>query len=415
MNRLLTVAQYEFMTNVKKRSFLWAVFGAPLLSIGLVVVITLVSTFAAGESDVDGENVGYVDPALVLAAGVPAPEGFRAYATDTAARAALEAGEISVYIVIPPVYPATGNVSIFAYGGVSDDFKREVRRWLAASAAADPSLAGAPAERLVNPTRGNIVLENSGRTLDDDPAAFLGLFLVPVVFIILFMTSLQLTSTFLMSGVVEEKANRIMEILVTSVTPGQLLGGKLLGLGLLGLFQVGVWVLAILLALLLLRGTALLSAVVIPPDLVLLMSVYFVVNYFLYASLFAGIGAVTGSEQEARQWAGLLTFPTALPLILLVTFLADPNGTIPTVLTLIPFTSAVTIILRSVFGSVPPEQLALSLGLMLATTVFITWASARVFRWSLLLYGKKPGPRELWRVIRGRAEVATTAAAIQER
>jgi ABC-2 type transport system permease protein len=205
-----------------------------------------------------------------------------------------------------------------------------------------------------------------------------------------------------------------MEILITSVTPMQLLGGKLLGLGALGLVQVGIWAVMAGGGLLLGRNSEILQSVYIPPDLLLLALVYFVVNYFLFSSMFAGIGTVTGTEQEARQWAGLFSFMAAVPMIFLFAFLLDPNGTIPVILSLFPFTSAVSIIIRSVFGTIPPEQLIASLVIMILTAVFITWASAKIFRWSLLLYGKKPSPRELWRVIRGSAEIGTTTASAQE-
>lgn len=413
MNKLLLVARYEFMTNIKKRSFLWAAFGVPLLTVGIVLLVTFITATSEAQSAVKGKNVGYVDLAGILSSPIDMPESFRAYETDAAARAALDESEIDSYFVVSETYKTSGKVAIYAYGGISDELKDTIRRFLAANLVHSLE-SDAPAERLLNPVDRAIFMENTGRELPDSEGAIFGLFMVPIIFIVVFMTSLQLTSTFLMTGVVEEKSNRIMEILVTSITPTQLLGGKLLGLGGLGLVQIGIWAVIAAVGFMLGRNTEFLQAVIIPPDLLLLALVYFVVNYFLFSSLFAGIGAVTGSEQEARQWAGFLSFPAAIPLFFIFQFLTDPNGPIVVILCLIPFTSAVSIIMRAAFAPVPPEQLIASLSLMVLSAVFITWASARVFRWSLLLYGKRPSPRELWRVIRGSVEIGTTTASIRE-
>ena len=202
-----------------------------------------------------------------------------------------------------------------------------------------------------------------------------------------------------MGGIVEERSNRIMEILVTSITPTQLLMGKILGLGLLGLTQLVVWGGAGLILMNVGQQFPFLNGISFPLDLMVVFVVFFLVSYFLLASLMAGIGAVVGSEQESRQFASLISLVLVIPFFFLTTFINNPNSNLALALSFIPFTSPITILLRMGFGSVPFWQIAVSLLILLVTTLFVIWASARVFRWGLLLYGKRIGIRQLIRVI----------------
>jgi ABC-2 type transport system permease protein len=151
-----------------------------------------------------------------------------------------------------------------------------------------------------------------------------------------------------------------------------------------------------------------LSGVSFPPDLVILALIYFLLNYFLTASIMAGIGAAVGSEQESRQVAGIFGFVTAVPFFFIFTFFEDPNGAIPTFLTLFPLTSPLVVILRSAFTAIPTWQIIVSLALLTLTTLAVTWAAARVFRWMLLMYGKKVGIKTIMQALRSR-QMGTTA------
>ena len=98
-----------------------------------------------------------------------------------------------------------------------------------------------------------------------------------------------------------------------------------------------------------------------------------------------------------------------IPLVLLITFIDNSNGTVPVILSLIPFTAPASIILRMSFGAVPVNQVIISIVILLLTTIIFAWASAKIFRWGLLLYGKRVTPRELWRVIRQSPQMGTVA------
>ncbi|MBZ0292232.1 MAG: ABC transporter permease, partial [Anaerolineae bacterium] len=265
-----------------------------------------------------------------------------------------------------------------------------------------------------DPVELTVHIRDSGRELTEN--AIVGLFMVPIIFTIVFFMAMQTTSTYLMSSVAEEKTNRIMEILVTSVTPFQLLLGKIIGLGTLGLTQLAIWLVGGVVLLSVGQQSPFLAGVTLPLDLVLLALVYFVITYFLYAGIMAGIGASAGSEQESRQIAGLVTVIGVIPFFFFALFLTDPQNLLITIMTLVPFTAPLTVLLRSSLGSVPTIELIASLIILLVSAVFAVWASARVFRWSSLLYGQRATPRQIWRVIRGQneANVGTVAAHHEE-
>src|SRR5262249_30572612 len=155
------------------------------------------------------------------------------------------------------------------------------------------------------------------------------------------------------SGVVEEKSNRVIEMLITSITPSQLLIGKIVGLGLLGLTQLFIWMGAGLIALKLGQGSVALAGVTLPVDLLVITVAYFILNSFLLASLMAGVGAVAGGEQEGRLLGGIFSLIVVIPFFFIASFITDPNGTVPLVLSLVPFTAPISVILRMSFGTIP--------------------------------------------------------------
>jgi ABC-2 type transport system permease protein len=399
------VARHEFLTNVRRRSFLFAAFGAPLFTILVMYIVFAITVESFGGTEGIG-LIGYVDESGVLAAAIDQPEDFRPYPDGNAARAAMDAGEIDGYFSLPSNYIDTGMVNLYLRSSsVPEGLYDQIDTFLIANIGS--SVEADRLERLQDPVNTQLLTLDNGRLIRDSGIA--GLFLTPIIFVMVFMLASQTSSGYLMSSVVEEKGNRIMEILITSVTPMQLLVGKIIGLGALGLLQLGIWMIGGAVALQLGQNTELLSGVYIPPDMLLLGLIYFLLTYFLIASLMAGIGATAGGEQESRQLSSIFSLLLFLPFFFLYNLITDPNGTISTILTLLPFTSPVTTIFRMAFGTVPTWQLVVSLIVQIVTTVLIMWAAARVFRWSLLMYGKRPNLRELVRIIRKPSGMGTTA------
>lgn len=403
MNKLLIVAKHELLTNIRRRSFLFGLFGGPIFTIVLMAVIFAVMS----ESETNTERigtVGYVDYAQVLTEERSRPETFLVYADEDSAQQALDAGEIGAYFVLPEDYMTTSNVQAYSQGGMPSALRDQIRTYLRANllGEASPALI----ERLNDPFSLAIHTTNNGRTVGENGAVFM--FLTPIIFITIFMIASQTTSGYLMSGIVEEKTNRIMEILITTISPFQLLMGKIIGLCVLGLIQLGVWLVLAFVIGVLSNNIEALQGISLPPDIFVLSIVYFLLSYFLYGSIMAGLGAMIGSEQESRQYAGLFSIVNVIPFFFIVQLLTDPNGTLAVALSLIPFTAPATVLFRVAFTAVPAWQIALSLVILVITTILVTYISARVFRWSLLLYGKRPSIRQIMSALRPRSGMATT-------
>lgn len=396
MLKMWLVAKREYLYNLKRRSFLFAAFGIPLF---IVVVMLIVSVFTANSSGdlASVGKVGYLDLSGVLSQAVDKPDSFVAYNTEEEASHALQDKTLGAYFVLPKDYMNNGQVRLYNFSTSPDALKSAINDFLLANLSAGRT-GLLSRERVKHPVTLTVHLEDSGRTVQE--GAILGLFFAPLIFTVVFMMASQITSGFLMGGVVEEKTNRIMEVLMTSITPLQLLAGKLIGLGVLGLTQLAVW--GVVAAIVLRFGNTIpfLSAVVLPADLLVVAVIYFLLGYFFLAGIMAGIGAVAGSEEESRQYSGIFSIVLAIPFFAIVTFIQDPNGTLPVVLSLIPFTAPLSMILRMSFGVVPLPQILLSVAVMIASTSLVVWLSARVFRWGLLMYGKRFTPRQLWQVIR---------------
>lgn len=404
MSKAWLVAKHEYLTNVKRKGFLFGAFGVPLLIVVIMVIVAGIAVEAETNTERVG-TVGYVDQSGVLADAIDQPENFMPFASEDDAQAALEAEELGAYFVVQPDYLDTGGVQMVSRTGTPEALLGELNAFLVANVGrgVTPELL----ERLKEPVEMSVVSLDSGRVVEE--SAIFALIFAPIIFVFVFIMATQITSGYLMSGVVEEKSSHIMEILVTSITPFQLLLGKIIGLGALGLTQLVIWIAGSYIALALGQNLEFIAGVTIPLDLLLIGVTYFILGYFLLASMMAGIGAVVGSEQESRQFAGIFSFVLVIPFIALVTFITDPNGTVPVALTLFPLTSPVAVMLRMGFGSIPTWQLIASIAILLVTTIFTVWASAKIFHWALLMYGKRPSLRELLRVLRRPTTMATSA------
>jgi ABC-2 type transport system permease protein len=400
MNKLWLIIRREYLTNVRKPSFLFTAFGTPLIILG-IAVLSVVISLSSETSIEELAGVGYVDQAGVItpeARSEEYPDLFSPYASEEEARAALDSGMIDAYYVIPENYLATSQVQLYSSESMPSDLEDVFDDFLVSSFLSQIT-AEVPPERVLEPVESTLRIESTGRELTE--AGVAGIVILPILLAVVFMIGIQLTSGFVMSGLVEEKTNRLIEVLVTTVTPMQLLAGKLIGLGLLGLTQIGAWL--VLLALVAVFGPSIpfLEGLVIPFDIIFFAAIYFVLGYFMVASIMAAIGVMAGSEMESRQYAGVLSILFVIPIYLTAAFLSDANGTVPTLLSMFPFTAPMSMIMRLGFVNVPAWQIALSIGILLLTALFFVWASARIFRWGLLLYGKRFNLREIIAVLRG--------------
>lgn len=230
----------------------------------------------------------------------------------------------------------------------------------------------------------------------------IGAFLLSFFFTMILYTTLILYGVAVMRGVIEEKTSRVFEVLLSSVKPIELMAGKILGVAAVGLTQYLVW--SLMFASISLFGIASagsqLGDLSVSPLILVFFVVYFILGYLLYSSMFAALGAAVNSEQEAQQLQILIVQFLILPLLLQQMVLRSPASTASVALSLFPFFTPILMFLRITVQTPPAWQLALSIVLMIATTMAVMWACARIYRIGILMYGKRPTLPELWRWMR---------------
>jgi ABC-2 type transport system permease protein len=410
MRQTLLVAGQELWVNVRRPGFIIMTLLIPALGlIGLLVASLFggqVGSFFESQFTPNDTAMGYVDHAGILS--VDAAEyasSFVAYPDDTSAREALLANEIDSYFVVPADYLETGTVTAYGVGGGLSTFAAAdsdaLRGFLVESL-----LAGKVDEttqtRVVDPINLEAVtLNEQGEVSTESPFSWLGDFVLPYVFSILFVITIFTTSGFLLQGVSEEKEGRVIEILLSSISPTQLLAGKILGLGALGLIQVSIW----LGAGAALLGTAmalfaLTDVISLSLGTVALGLVYFVMGYLLFATLMAVAGSMGTTQRESQQIAGIFSMAAAIPWMTFGVVFSNPHSPIAVVLSYVPLTSPVMMLIRLGMSQVPVSQIAISLSLLVLGIIFSLWAGAKVFRTGLLMYGKRPNLRDLARAFK---------------
>ncbi len=406
MNKWRVVAAHEYLNAVRRKGFLIATFGMPLL---FVVLFAGVAWLALSAERVD--MLGYVDnagllrnsPAQVVLTGdhlkgqgglfPDQPVAITRYSDLTAGRAALDNKTIAVLFVVPSDYAATGHVTAYAPNHVPDlaqtRFTALLRQALLAALPADP--------RLIEP-----VVEVQVRTLDDQPSNTVSRILIPLLYGILFYVATFSSSSYLMQSLVDEKENRVMEVLGTSLSPGGLMLGKILGLGAVGLTQLVTWVTGGVLALAV-AGNFVpdLAGVSLPWPTIALMIALFVPSYLLYAASLATVGAMVTVRQEGQQLAGIFSLLGALPSWFFVSLLTDPNGPLAIALSLFPYTAPMTLLLRQETTALPAWQIPTALVIITLAAAGMIWLAGRMLRYGMLRYGKRVGWRELGRALRG--------------
>jgi ABC-2 type transport system permease protein len=207
-------------------------------------------------------------------------------------------------------------------------------------------------------------------------------------------------SGYLLQSVVDEKENYTIEIILTSVKPFPLLFGKTLAMGLVGLLQIGVWAISIAI---LLNTTSLdlpeVGKLEVKPETVVVAMVYFLFGYLFTGSIFAAMGSLVNNARDGSQLAGWIIFPTIAPLFFTTVFAEEPNTTLPTLLSIMPFTAPLGMVMRVAVTDVPLYQILISLIGVTATSLLGIWIAGRLFRVSSLLRGTPPRIRDIPRLI----------------
>ena len=388
--------RHEIITTLTRRSFQLSAFGIPLISALIFAIISLLNRSAPqAVGDIMGSNQtgtpqpeGYVDRSgLIQASGAGGEiSDLVPYPDEASAKDALRSGRISAYYIVPGDYLETGQVIY-----VRPDFNPltafdragQMRELL------HTSLVGGNRE-LANvidqPMNLQVdVLQPATERDQNNPLTFF----IPYGVAMVYYAAILMSASFLLSSVTKEKENRVLEILMATISPRQLLAGKIIGLGIIGLLQNLLWV-GMGYALLRLSGHTfnIPSAFQLPPAMLAWGVVFFLLGYLVYASLMAAVGALVPNLREASQVTIVVIAPMIIPLFFISLMIEAPNGAVATALSLIPLTAPVTMMLRLSAASVPLWQVALSAILLAITAFWIIRTVAGLFRAQTLLAGQ---------------------------
>lgn len=398
-----TVAAHEFGIHSRRKGFLLATLAVPLgfaLMFGVIALFAIRGDSSKGLGYVDQSGITAAQPERVVITDTLTPDvTVIRYASEDLARADTSAGRIDGYIVIPADYLASG-----ALRGVAEDDLSGLNKNAFGEFLTRALVEGAPAAapgRLIKP-----VTEVRSRTLAssrevNEGQGFL-LFLTPYLFGLFFFIGIFSSSSYLMTALVEEKENRVMEILATSIKPFSLMVGKVLGLGLLGLVQITVWLLVAVGGFLYAQSRfPAMASLSLPVEVLLIALVMFVPAYLLVAASLSTIGAAVSAVQEGQQLSGVVSLLMISPVWFLPLIIQDPNGTLAVITSIFPFTAPIVMMQRVAVVDVPVWQLALSFLVLGASAVGMMWVAGKVMRFGMLRYGKRLSLRDLGQALRG--------------
>ncbi len=409
MRRVLIIARHEYLVNVRRVGFIVMTALVPLLgAAGLLIAAFFggqAAAFFASTFVPETREIGMVDRLGTFTPILPQyQDTVQLFGDEEAARAALQADEIASLLVIPEDYIETGRVIMTSKGGGFSTALLEDSDTMQAffvDHLLGEEVDAALRERVADPIEPVLVsLEEEGEP-EGGPLSIVLNLIVPYFLGILLVMTIFVTSGYLLQSVTKEKTSRVMEIILSSVTARELLAGKVLGLGALGLTQVVIWLLS---SVALSGGAVGLLGVALPllvrPQVLILGVVYYALGFVVYAVLMGGVGALGTTQQESQQLAGIFSIMAAIPLMLGGFMFSNPNMTIVRVLSWFPLTAPTMMLLRLPMTEVPLVDIVGSIVMLIITIPVILWAGSKVFRMGLLMYGKRPGLRQVLRALR---------------
>ena len=423
MGSVRIVTRHEFRTAVTRPSYIILTAAVPVLvalAVAGFAIFTLVTredaeatTVSSTAASEQTPRLGFVDltdgPALFGAHQEQPGAVFVPVSDRDAGIASLMDEQIDALFVFPPDYAETGTVvrvriaddggGVFGPDGPS--YSGTLRGFVLSNLFAHEVPAGL-ADRLQTPF--TLVTEevrpdgaeDESAGFDLGRAAFFAVAGVSLLFSVFF------SSGYVLNALVEEKENRVMEVLLSSVKPDALLLGKFLGLGAAGLLQMAAWLSSVGV------GVLVVGLIVdIPADFLTMPGVgdiaiaagYFLFGYALFASLMAAVGAVTTSLREANQISAIVIVPAFIPVWLNFILFTEPEGTVARVLTYIPVTAPVTGFIRLAVDAMGPLETVAALLVLAASASGALWLAMRLFRVYLLMYGKRPTLKDMARSV----------------
>lgn len=411
MKKTWIILKNELYSVIVRRSFILTLILIPLTGFLITWVVSELQPKDAGDTNplvnlISSPSTvgleGYVDDSgIIKALPKDLVPRLKPFSSEADVKKAFAAGEITGYYLVSADYMKTGNV---IYSSIDYNPMTGMSQANAIRRAIDFNLVGQDFSlfaRLQHPV--NLEVVSTGNEPNRDSGNMLTFFL-PYTIALFFYIMIFGSASLMLNSITGEKQNRVLEILMTSVTPTQLLSGKIVALGMAGLLQTVVWSSAGVL-LLQVSGESLgvASAFQLPTSIIVWAGVFFVLGYALYGSLMAGLGALVPNLKEASQATTVMIIPMLIPLAFVSVFVSDSNGTIAVILSLIPLTAPVAMMTRLAAGTVPVWEVILSVVLLVATIVLVIRAVAGMFRAQNLLSGQVFSLRRFFLALAGKA------------
>lgn len=395
MIKILRVALHEYRRHVFNKRFLMGLLSVPLVIVAMVGLVLLVISMQN-----DTTPIGYVDYSSLLEDPLPAPVPEKPekpvpmvpFTTEEDARSALNAGQIQAYYVIPEDYLSSGKLTLFDVKPVKDLGRRQFYSFLTVNLLRDfePQVA----KRLVE--GGDVVIISPDGSRSASSRDWFNV-LLPLFAGVLFMIIMFSTGGYLMQAVVEEKENRTMEVIITSVSPNQFMAGKIIGDISIGMTQILLWAAFIVAIVMIGRNSiSFLRGIQVSSQTLLLLLVIMFPSFVTVSALMAMVGATVADAREGQQMTSLIALPVWIPYVLMAVMLETPNSPVAITLSFLPLTASLTMLMRDGLTILPAWQIALSACIQVAAAVGAIWLAGRAFRLGMLRYGQRLRWREIF-------------------
>ena len=416
MSEVMLILRREFLERVRTRGF---VLGTILFPLFLAAVLILPVMLDDGAEErrfaiVDEAPAG-IGERFVQALTAPAPGAETSrYRVEVIAgpldavrdelHARIQADELDGYVVLPADVLERNQVQYRAKALGGPSVLREIRSAASQAVQAERlrqvGLELQQVAALIRPVEvDNARITAEGEEGGDAASTFLAAYIIAMAI----YTLVAMYGMSVMRSVLEEKTNRIAEVLASSVRPSRLMAGKILGVGSVALFQVLIW--AVLIVLLMTQSGAIAARFGVAPDAIrsigiapgtaVLLVTYLLLGFFVFASLFAVLGAAVTSEQEAQSLQMVLMLPLFVPLLFMVPLAGDPLGRTATILGMIPFTAPIAMPMRMAAAPIPSVQIAASLALLALALAVCVWIGGKIYRIGILSTGKRATLKDL--------------------
>jgi ABC-2 type transport system permease protein len=395
MSKFWLIASHEYTRHVLRRRFLLPLLSVPLMIILMIVLVILVIMINSVPTP-----IGYIDQSGILSNPIPQPAvkwperyvPMKAYPDDASANTDLRAGKIQAYFVISADYLQSGKAQEVYLKEPKGMAIQQFDSFLTTNL-----LVNQPPDIVNRIQEGSaITVQSADKNREASEQQIVNL-LMPIVAGILFIVGMMTSSGYLMAAVAEEKENRTMEIMVTSVSPTQLMSGKVVADIAVGVTQLVVWSLFIVLGLMIGKNfVPQLSGFQISGEVVATLAIVMIPAFVMISGLMAAVGATVTEASEGQQVMGLFTIPIWIPYFFVGTFIENPNSPVATALSIFPLTAPMTIAMRLSFTAIPTWQLVLSGIILMLSAIGAVWLAGRAFRLGMLRYGQRLRWKEIF-------------------